>query len=384
MKKIFLLAAFTFWLGVSALSAQCILWDTEHIEALKADPDHPLYLNIVGAADYYLNQQPADVVHKKSTFSGDLHNYESLCIYTWPDENNPDAPWVNRNGYVNPAFKDYDFERLITLKVAVQHLGIAYYLTGEEKYHEGIEQWLSAWFVNPATSMHPHMQYAQVHPGMNENHGTPWGMIEAYSFVEAFEGYLLAKSVKPFDKDLDKKLHEWVKKFATWMQTSEFGRIESSMENQHSVIYDVMLYYFASFNNDKKTMKRITSNFASNRLEKQIDDEGKMPFELDGGRVFHDHLYNLQHIVDFCMMQRHQGKNFYGQNKEIIDRVFDFMLPYLQSPENFPYNQVSDWDSDIADLKIELMRMSRLNTRYGYSRIGYEVDPFETHVTVVK
>jgi len=383
-KQIILMSIFWIFGATLTMQAQCLLWDTEHLQALKADPESPLYKNTVGGAYWFKDQMPDAVTRKEKSFSGDSHNYESLSIYTWPDPANPDGPWITRQGFTNPQYKEYDFERLLHLQSAIRLFGIAYYLTGEQVFHETMDLWMRTWFINPETMMYPQMEYTQVRPGENGNHGTPWGIIEAYSMVDILESYLLVNSIKPFNKDLNNKLHAWVKDFSNWMLTSEIGKAESQMENMHSVCYDVILYYFAAFNKDKKLMKDISTNFVSDRLEKQIDENGHMPFEMEGNRVFHDHLYNLQHIVDFCIMQKRMGKDFYAQNQQIIDRVFDFLIPYMKEPETFPYPQVSDWETDIADFKIELMRMYRLNSKYGRNRIGYEVDPFETEFTVVK
>lgn len=366
------------------LSAQNILWDTKNLHELKANPGNSLYKNTVELANWYSAQMPATVTRKGQSFSGDYHNYESLSIYTWPDSNNPSGPWVTRQGYINPQYKEYDFERLLHLENVIRHFALSYYLTNDDKYHEAAKRWITTWFIDPDTYMYPQMEYAQVRPGDYGNHGTPWGIIEAYTLVNVFEAYQLMNGIKPFDKETTTKVHAWVKDFSDWLQNSALGKLESTMENMHSMTYDVMLFYFASFNNDKKLMKVISNRIVDERMAKQIDDKGMMPFEMNGNRVFHDHLYNLQRIVDFCIIQKNMGKKFYKQNQKLIDSVFDFMMPYMKAPDTFPYPQVSDWDTDISDFKIELLRMCRLNKKYCPLNIGYEADPFETEATLLK
>lgn len=365
---------------IGTIDAQCLLWDTENLKTLKSRSDSPLYQNIVNGGNYFLTQMPVAVTRKGQSFSGEYHNYESLSFYTWPNPEDPNGPWVTRHGYINPQYKEFDFERLLTLQAAARYMALSYYVTRDQRYHEGLQRWIKAWFVDEETCMYPQMEYAQVRPGEYGNHGTPWGIVEAYSLLDVLESYQLVNDLKPFDKEIDAKMHDWTRAFSNWLMTSNAGKAECRMGDMHSIAYDVILYYFSAFNNDKKVMKNITKGFVE-RLNSQIDEEGKMPREMAGQRVFHDHLYNIQHIVDFCMMQKRQGKNYYHQQKKLIDRAVLFLLPYLKAPETFPYTQVTDWDTDISDFKIELMRLGRLNAHYSS---GYEADPFETEITVVK
>lgn len=380
-----------FWIAVgciclfkSPLYAQCVLWDTEHINALKADTGSPLYEKIIGSAYWYSGLTPATVTDKTDSFSGNKNNYESLSFYTWPDEKNPQGPWIVKTGYINPMYKDYDFERMMHMSNALRNLAIAYYMTHDQLFYDSMIKWIDTWFINPATRMLPNMDYTQVRPGEDNNRGTCWGIIEAYSLIEVFEAYRLAESVTPFKKDINKKMHLWVKEFTQWMINSENGKQQSQVQNSLSTAYDVTLFYLAAFNNNKPLMKKLHASFADMRMEAQISEDGHMPYEMDGNRVFHDHMANIQHIVDFCILQKQLGKDYYAEHQEIIDRAVGFLLPYLHDHQQFPYTQVSDWSDDISDFKIELMRLSRFNSKYSANRLNYTFDPFETDRTVTK
>ena len=59
---------------------------------------------VLAAADRYLKEAPITVTATRSPRSaGGLHDYFSEGDYWWPDPQNPDGPYIQRDGMTIPA-----------------------------------------------------------------------------------------------------------------------------------------------------------------------------------------------------------------------------------------------------------------------------------------
>ena len=115
--------------------------------------------------------------------SGDKHDYLTLAPYWWPDPTKPDGlPYIRRDSETNPESKrDTDNAALNEMANAVETLSLAYYFTGEAKYADRAAVLLRAWFIDKATKMNPHYEYAQAVMGQNNGRGA--GLIDARKFI---------------------------------------------------------------------------------------------------------------------------------------------------------------------------------------------------------
>jgi hypothetical protein len=93
---------------------------------------------------------------------GDKHDYMSQAPYFWPDPGRPDGkPYMRKDGVRNPEIDRITDHRAIDGLVAnTQTLGLAYYFSGDERYAEKAAALLRAFYLDPATRMNPHLQYA--------------------------------------------------------------------------------------------------------------------------------------------------------------------------------------------------------------------------------
>src|SRR5882672_1690382 len=58
---------------------------------------------VLEAANRYLKEQPITITASASSRSaGGLHDFFSEGDYWWPDPQNPDAPYIQRDGMSNP------------------------------------------------------------------------------------------------------------------------------------------------------------------------------------------------------------------------------------------------------------------------------------------
>src|SRR5712692_6148233 len=128
---------------------------------------------VLKAATEYLTVPPVTVTAASSPRSaGGKHDFFSEGDYWWPDPANPHGPYIQRDGMSNPDNFVEHRRAMIRLSLIVPALAAAYKLTRDRKYSEGAARHLRAWFIDDATSMSPHLLYAQAIKGRFTGRGT--------------------------------------------------------------------------------------------------------------------------------------------------------------------------------------------------------------------
>lgn len=336
------------------------IWDLHELDSLRTYPQSAGFRSIVQQANQLLARSIVAVTDKKKTISGNKHNYESLSIYWWPDPNNPNGPYIAKDGVYNPEYKQYDYPRLLLLVENLRTCSKAFYLTGNVAYYDLFCRQLDRWFINEATRMQPDFEYCQFIPGRNNNCGNPQGMIDAYNFNDVIESIRLVHSKKSTGRKRMKALKKWFRDFAEWMQTSNYGQRASQFNNNQSVAYDITLYDILIFTDNKSGRAQILNDFFEKRVKPQIDDEGKMPEELKRTRAYHYSIYNLTHLVDFCQLVQNDGKTIPTSILSRTEKAFSFLSRYADHKDTFPYQEISDWNQTTNTLKKEKARFISL------------------------
>ncbi len=113
---------------------------------------------ILAAAEHYLTLAPTPITSLRCDRSpGTLHDYYSEPE-PLPNSDAADTAKKNKSPAPFTAHRDAVF----TLGLAVPALAAAYLLTREDRYAEQAAVWLRTWFVDPATSMTPRLDYGQM------------------------------------------------------------------------------------------------------------------------------------------------------------------------------------------------------------------------------
>ena len=214
-----LAAMFTVSFACSAMAAQ--------IDVKRLDRER-----VLKAADAYLAEQPVTVTAASSPRSaGGRHDFFSEGDYWWPDPQNPDGPYVQRDGMTNPDNFVAHRHAMVRMSRIVAALAAAHRITGDEKYATRAVKHLKAWFVDDATRMTPHLLYAQAIKGRHTGRGI--GIIDTIHLIEPVRAaQLLEKSghLKGDDLAATKK---WFADYLTWMTTHKYGIDEMNAENNH-------------------------------------------------------------------------------------------------------------------------------------------------------
>src|ERR1700694_5448241 len=117
---------------------------------------------VLKAAEKYLSEKPITITVAHSPRSaGGLHDFFSEGDYWWPDPQNPDGPYIQRDGMSNPNnFNDHR-RALMRLSVQVPALAAAWVITKDKRYARHSASHLRAWFLDERTRINPNLQFAQ-------------------------------------------------------------------------------------------------------------------------------------------------------------------------------------------------------------------------------
>lgn len=342
------------------------IWDKEHLATVKEHIGDPFYATACGElrteADRLLDAEPLSVMMKEDTpVSGNKHDYMSLARYFWPDPTKPDGlPYVSRDGLSNPELEKYDRNRLGTTASRVTTLSLAWYFTGDEQYARKATELIRVWFLNKATCMNPHLEFAQVVKGQKGNRGRSFGVIDTYSFVEMLDAVQLLEGSQAFTAKDSKQLKAWFSKLLNWMLTSELGKEERASTNNHAVACDAQLIAFALYTGNQKLAREILSTIPEVRVYTQIEPDGSQPHELRRTLAFHYSLYNLTHLIDIYLMGQKLGLHLDRETSadgRSFYKAMDFLTPYVgKERESWPYQQISGWEAKQQDICKDLYR----------------------------
>ncbi len=142
---------------------------------------------IMEKAAAYLDEMPITVTASRAGRSaGGVHDFYSEGDYWWPDPDNPEGPYLRRDGLTNPDNFVAHRQAMVRLSDIVGTLVSAYLLTDHDVYAEHALDHLKAWFVDEATRMNPSLLYGQAIKGHAT--GRSIGIIDTIHLVEVARG----------------------------------------------------------------------------------------------------------------------------------------------------------------------------------------------------
>lgn len=307
----------------------------------------PAYKQLIKDAEKALNFAPVSVMEKKNNPpSGDKHDYMSLAPYFWPDPSKPNGlPYMRKDGETNPEVNDYkDKEYLPKICDMIYTLGLSYYFSGEGMYAEHAAKLLRTWFLDPATKMNPNLNYGQAIKGVNDGRGA--GLIDTRHLIKVVEGIGLLKGSKHWKEADQIGMKQWFSDFLNWMQTSKNGTDEMKTKNNHGAWYDAQRLSFALFADSTDLAKRIVAN-ATDRLDKQMDENGFFPAEMERTISLHYTAFVMNAFFTIANMSKKTGFDFWNHTTpsgKSLKKTFDVMKPYLTGEKPWVGQQIKDYN----------------------------------------
>ncbi len=305
------------------------------------------YKLLLKDADKALEFGPVSVMEKKHTPpSGNRHDYMSLAPYHWPDPAKPDGlPYIRKDGQTNPEVKEYkDKEYMPKLCGDVLTLALAHYFSGEKVYAEHAAKLLRVWFLDTATKMNPNLNFAQAVKGVNTGRGA--GLIDSRHFVKVIDAIGLLQGSKYWTAADQQQMKQWFTDFLQWMQTSTIGLDEMDAENNHGVWYDAQRLAMALYIGNNELAKKIVLN-AADRLDKQMDNDGKFPKEMARTISLHYSTFVLHAFFTVAQMAEKTGIDLWSMTTasgKSLKKAFETLRPYLSQEKNWEGPQIKAFE----------------------------------------
>ena len=307
----------------------------------------PAYKLLLKDADAALQFGPVSVMEKKNDPpSGNKHDYMSLAPYFWPDPTKPDGlPYIRKDGQTNPEVKDYkDKEYLPALCGHVQTLALAYYFSGDKVYAAHAAKLLRVWFLDTATRMNPNLNFGQAIKGVNTGRGA--GLIDTRHFVKVIDAIGLIQDSKYWTANDQKGMQEWFGSFLDWMQTSKNGIDEMDTKNNHGAWYDVQRLSMALFIDNKELAQKIVIS-AAERLDKQMDNDGKFPKEMERTISLHYTVFVMEAFFTIAQMAEKTGTNFWTMvtpSGKSLKKAFAVLKPFITLEKVWEGQQIKEYE----------------------------------------
>jgi hypothetical protein len=294
---------------------------------------------IIPAADRMLTEAPVTVTAAHSPRSaGGPHDFFSEGDYWWPDPQNPEGPYVQRDGMTNPDNFVAHRHAMIRFSIHVGTLTSAYLLTGDERYAAQAAKHLRAWFVDPDTRMNPHLLYAQAIKGRFTGRAT--GVIDTIHLVEVARAVpFLARStaLTPTDRGA---VVQWFADYLTWLTTHEYGVGERDAKNNHGTCWVMQVAAFAEVTGNTAVLDDCRRRFKSILLPDQMAVDGSFPLELRRTKPYGYSLFNLDAFAGISQILSTPADNLWTftlADGRGMARAMGFLFPFLKDKSAWPF-----------------------------------------------
>ena len=303
---------------------------------------------ILNTANQYLSEAPVTITASQSPRSaGGLHDFFSEGDYWWPDSQNPDGPYIQRDGMSNPDnFNDHR-RALMRLSVQVPALAAAWIVTRDKRYAKHAASHLRAWFLDEPTRMNPNLQYAQAIHGRFTGRGT--GIIDTIHLVEVARAVEVLENSGALSQPELTPIKQWFRDYVQWMTTSKNGIDERDAKNNHGSCWVMQVAAFAHLTGDQQLLAYCRDRFKTVLLPNQMAADGSFPQELRRTKPYGYSLFNLEALATIAQILSTPQDNLWTfelPDGRGLRRALEFMAPFIRDKKNWPLKPDVMYDSE--------------------------------------
>ena len=341
---------------------------------------------ILAAARRYLAEQPVTVTAAHSDrSSGGAHDYFSEGDYWWPDPKNPGGPYLQRDGMSDPANFNAHRLALIRLSLMVPALGAAWRLTKDKRYSDHATRHMMAWFVDPATRMNPHLQYAQAISGVTRGRGT--GVIDTVHLVEVVRAARVMEATGGLTATDADAIRQWFATYVEWMNTSKNGLDEKAAKNNHGSCWVLQAGEFAQFARRQDLVDMCRDRFKTVLIPGQVEKDGRLPRELARTKPYSYSLFNMDILGGICQSLSTPSDNlwkFNGPNGAGAADAVAFMYPYIADKSKWPFAKDVEYFDDLPVRQPSLLFAGEALRKPEYLALWRRLNPDPTEPEIIR
>ena len=306
-----------------------------------------LRTEIIARADKVLYEKPVTITSFYCDRSaGGIHDFYSEGDYWWPDPENPEGPYIQRDGMSNPANFTEHRKAMIRLSQITGLLASAYKITGDEKYVRQAFLHLSAWFAEPATRMNPSLLYAQAIKGRFTGRGT--GIIDTIHLIEVAQAIFAMEKAKCVDRRLLEAVRSWFSEYIEWLMTHQYSIDEMNTKNNHATCWVMQVASFARLTGNEEILDFCRQRYREVLLPGQMADDGSFPQELRRTKPYGYSLFNLDAMTMVCLILSDKDNdlvNYQTPEGRSLRKGIEFLYPFAADKTKWTYGKdVMYWD----------------------------------------
>lgn len=275
------------------------------------------------------------------------HEYYSEGPYWWPDQKNPNGPYIRKDGERNPDRFDDNHRDIGAMSSAILSLGLGAYFFGDSRYATHAGKVLNAWFLDADTRMNPNLEFGQAVRGINTGRGT--GIIDTVSLIHAVQGIVLLESSGRLDARVVTGLRRWFADYLRWMTASEKGLDEKKSGNNHATWWTAQAAAYAIFVNDPDAERMAWDHYRAVLVPGQIRSDGSCPREEARTRSLSYSVFNLDAFSVLCRLAQVRGVDlwhFRAPSGVGLDKAVAYLTPYVVHPEGWRKEQIAKFDAN--------------------------------------
>ena len=310
-------------------------WTRDSARRLRAD------------ADRRLTQGPWTITSDRPAgLALDPHDYYSEAPYYWPNPDDPEGPYVLRDGHLNRDRFSANRNSLTMMCDTVFALGTAAFLFDDARYAQRAGRVIQTWFLNPKTRMNPNLENAGAIRNLNT--GRPAGIVEGRVFIRAIQGMQFLSRTGNWDPKEEAAVRKWFEDYLRWLTQSRNGQDEKNSGNNQASWWTAQVAAVASFVQNDSLERMAFAYYRERIFPRQIGPDGSAPSEEARTSPYFS-VFNLEAFTMICRIAEAQGANLWsvrGKNGSDLSSVIDHLEPYLIDPHKWSREQANDLETD--------------------------------------
>ena len=296
---------------------------------------------IIAKAITYLKENPVTVTAERSERSaGTAHDFYSEGDYWWLDPENPDGPYIRKDGLTNPDNFIAHRRAMVRLSEIIGTLTSAYIITGDKSYASHAHRHLKAWFVDESTRMNPNLLYGQAIKGHST--GRSIGIIDTIHLAEVARGAkILGQDGALPAKDFQ-SIKDWFTEYLDWLTTHPYGQRERVHPNNHGVCWSMQVASFADLVGRQAELDWIRKQFKTVYLAEMMAEDGSFPKELARTKPYGYSLFVLDAMAGVAQIASTEEDDLWAfklPDGRGMEKGMSFLYPYIEDKSSWPYPQ---------------------------------------------